>query len=172
MRPRAFWLVPALLLFPTSALAHDHNADFFFAICYAHASHLGGTQVAFATTLPYKPLSIVGDLGRTFGSHDGDDIDWTTFMGGVRWMIAKSDWRHVPFVQVLVGGGRTNLERFSETNEAFLLGGGYEYILPTERESADEERNTAWGLRVSADFVKNGDQWFKRLSGGIVLRIY
>lgn len=166
MRRRALWLVLVVLLLPTSARAHDHNADFYFAVCYANASHLGGPQVAVATTLPYKPLSVVVDFGRNYGSHEGRDLDWTTFMGGIRWMIAPREARHIPFVQALVGGGRISTRSFSETDESVSVGGGYEYIVHHDTKS------TAWGLRVAADLVKTGDDWFKRVSAGAVLRIY
>jgi hypothetical protein len=164
MRRPPFWIVLAILMFPVAAEAHDHNADFFFGFCNVHASNLPGYQFAFAKTLPNTQLSWVVDVGIHDGSHDDQDAERKSYMAGLRWMIAKPEQHHGPFLQVLVGGLRSSLGdgdlRVDENEFSLAFGLGYE-IVP--------DALKGFGIRVSGDFQANGDQGF-RFSSGVVYR--
>src|SRR5262245_52975393 len=93
---RSWLLLVVMLLNPVAARAHGHTADAFAGYSFLDGSSLSGFHETFAVSMPWttstgvKHVSVVGDLGVRVGSHDNNDILQNTFMGGIRWQVAKT----------------------------------------------------------------------------------
>ena len=171
MRIRRHSLVAAvLLLIPTVARAHDHTADFFAGLSFAHASSLWGIHQSLAITSDVpsnRDLSFVGDFSFDVGEHDGQDLTRAAFMGGARYTVTGERLlKHLISAHLLVGGVR-DAGAQADNDWALAVGGGWEY-LPGGDQSAG-----GFGFRVQADYVKNlsGGDSFSRYSAGVVYRV-
>jgi len=169
MRIRRPWLPVVVILLgdPRAASAHGHTADAFAAYSFLRGSSLQGFHESLAVSLPrsnpadVKHVSLVGDLGIRAGSHDGNDIDQNTFLGGIRWQFARTpDDKQVWFVQGLGGAAHSHGDTVRETDFALGLNGGYEYDLRTK----------GWAVRGQVDYIRTGGDNFVGFSAGFVYR--
>ena len=119
-----------LCALPVTATADRHKASFGAAGAYVNdRSTLGGMSLSGEWTLlkarreprPWG-LSAVGELGLSYGSHDGETLAQFTYVAGPRFTLNTigGNRRVQPFGQVLLG--RANVRR---TEGRTLLAGAF-----------------------------------------------
>ena len=171
MRIRRLWLVLVLLLVPTAARAHDHFADVCFGVSLAHESILVGPFATVSKTFKtstdskLRNVSLIGDLSTHWGSHDDIDVRRVFFMGGLRYTFAgESHQKHLPFVEVLLGGAHNDDDDGSDADAdpALAIGAGYEHVMSGSP--------GGWGIRVQGGYIVRPGDITPRISVGFVKR--
>ncbi len=171
MRVRRSWfLLLALLLFPSVARADDHRAEFYAAaFSFVPGSLLLGPHVTYAKTLEdilQGNLSVVGDFSTHFGPDD-EEGKRVTYAGGVRYSFAKPNYpKLINTARVLFGAVYGKDSADDGTDPAFLFGYELEYF---PNRSKNQE---GWGVRGQVDLVvptRDRDE-FWRISTGAVYR--
>jgi hypothetical protein len=178
MRGLRGWAILAVWIPAHPTFASDHNIEAYAGPSYAGVfgsfRQAGGVQGSIA----YGPLksyswNLVGDIGRHAVSLGGDDVEQTSSMFGLRWMLkGRKDpslppaRKWLPFVQVVGGVIERRQNDKDRTAGAVAFGAGLDRI----RRSGRKDEPGWRVLQVDYVVVGSGLPDALRVSTGFVYR--
>ncbi len=166
MRIRGIWLALVVLLIAVPAGAHEHKMDLYGAVSVESGSALVGLHGTVNTPLRknsrgVRDVSLVTDASVHWGS---DDKRKSNVLAGVRYTFAQSvEQKHLPFVQVLLGGAEHKGGAAGDWDGAVALGIGLDSMIG----GGDHPK---WGIRLQGDYIRQGGTNTARVSVGFVKR--